>query len=219
MKHLVFAAALALLAVLAACSTQADSCPSTDKNLEWSSSCFAVEGQARRVKPQHAKNIVANQAGHAAIMISHPRELVVVDHRGVVTIPNILATGDFDYPNARDGLARFRSQAKCGYFDTRTLRITIPARYDDCQPFKHGVAEVCNECLSYCTEPECQDRILVGGQGFSIDRQNAILRRFTPPSLANACAGRTPGKLISVGESGSYLQCPHAADAPFGKLR
>jgi hypothetical protein len=217
-----------LVALAFASCTAAELCPSTDKNLEWSNSCFEGLAAVRRVKPEYTRKIMANQTGNATIMISNPRELVVVDRSGGVKIPNIFHTGDFDYPNACTGLGRFQastknskgeSLAKCGYFDALTLQIAIPATYDHCQPFEQGVAEVCNGCATYCTEPECQNSIFVGGQGFAIDSKNKILRQFAPPSLAKACGGGTTAKVVKITEAISYLQCTPAANSPFGRLQ
>jgi hypothetical protein len=228
MKSMITAMLAMLVALALASCNAAELCPSTDKNLEWSSNCFEGVEAVRRVKPEHTKKITANQAGYATIMISHPRELVAVDRTGVVTIPNIFHTGDFDYPNARARLGRFQaptkngkgeSIAKCGYFDALTLQITIPATYDHCQPFVQGVAAVCNGCATYCAEPECQSSIFVGGEGFAIDSKNKILRQFTPPSLAKACGGGTTAKVVKITQAISYVQCTPAANSPFGRLQ
>jgi hypothetical protein len=224
-KSMITAMLVAL--ALASCTTT-ELCSSTDKKLEWSSSCFEGVEAVRRVKPEYTKKIMANQSGYATIMISNPRELVAVDRSGVVTIPNIFHTADFDFPSARAGLGRFQaltkngkgeSIAKCGYFDALTLQITIPATYDHCQPFVQGVAAVCNGCATYCTEPECQSNIFVGGRGFAIDSKNKVLGQFAPPSLAKACGGGTTAKVVKITEAISYVQCTPAANSPFGRLQ
>jgi hypothetical protein len=218
------AAMLALLLAFGSLScAAAEPCPRTDRQLDWSSRCFEAKDAARRVKAAYVKRIVADQSGHALIMIGQPRELVAVDRGGVVTIPGIFHTGDFDYPNAREGLGRFqvasRNQrgeavAKCGYFDAATLKIAIPPVYDHCQPFDQGAAAVCNDCAMYCTEAECQNSVLVGGQGFAIDKGNQLLRRFTPPSLDTVCGGPSLVQLKKIGGTRAYLRCAIAADSP-----
>ena len=102
------------------------------------------EGAARQVKPKYISRIHPNKAGFGTILIDKPRELVAVDRKGIVKIPNFFHSGDFDFPSAENGVARFlitsenvRGEVvpKCGYFDSATFRIFIPARYDQCQAF------------------------------------------------------------------------------------
>ena len=180
------------------------------------------------MKSERTKKIIANKAGYATIMIGTPHELVAVDRNGAVWIPNIFHTGDFDFPNANKGLGRFQIIAdagkgatisKCGYFDGSNFKITIPATYDQCLAFKQGTAAVCKDCAKICTEPECQNSILVGGRGFVIDNENKILRQFAPPSLDNACGDKQAGKVVQVTGTTSYLQCSPAANSPFEQLR
>jgi hypothetical protein len=149
----------ALCAMLWSASCGAvESCPPTDRNTEWSANCFEGGGAARHVKRAYVGNIVADPTGHATILIAQPRELVAVDRRGAVVVPNIRHTGDYDYPDAPGGLARFQvASGKCGYFDVRTFKIAIPAIYDHCLAFQENTATVCNDCKVRCTEPECQD--------------------------------------------------------------
>jgi hypothetical protein len=174
----------------ASCGAAA-SCPPTSQDAEWSASCFEGTGAARQVKRAHRANIVTDKSGHATIMIDRPRELVAVDRRGHVVVPNIRHTGDYDYPDGRGGLARFQNaSAKCGYFNVRTFQIVIPAIYDHCLSFGEETAAVCNDCKVHCTEPECQNSVLVGGQGFLIDSRNRIVQRFKQPALEQAI--RTP---------------------------
>lgn len=209
------------------CSS-AELCPAPGKNGEWSSACFEGKGPARQLKPKYISRIIPNKAGFATIMIDRPRELVAVDQKGVVKIPNIVHSGDFDFPSAENGLGRFlitlgngpaKVVSKCGYFDSATFQIVIPARYDECQAFNQGTAKVCQECKKYCTQPECQDSILVGGHGFIIDSKNTVLREFALPPLERACGDKQPGKLTKGAGAISYLQCTPAANSPFGQLR
>lgn len=159
-------------------------------------------------------------------MITDPPELVAVDRTGVAIIPHIVHTGDFDFPRARAGLARFENHrgnangkpAKCGYFDSSTFKVIIAPIYDHCMAAESGTVTVCVGCASYCTGPECQDRSFVGGQGLVFDKHSKIVRRFTPPSLDKACGGGA-GKLVARGESAPYLQCPAPSTGPFSKLR
>jgi hypothetical protein len=203
----IFAALCAML-VTVSCSA-VETCPPTDQKAQWSASCFEGSAAARHVKREHLANIVADQTGHATILIGQPRELVAVDRRGVVVLPNIRHTGDYDYPDGRGGLARFQTAGgKCGYFDVRTFKIAIPAIYDQCLSFQDDAANVCNDCKIYCTEPECQSSKLVGGTGYAIDNRNKIVKRFAPPPLNQSCNGAAPAKVVQLSEASAYLQCP-----------
>lgn len=228
MKSIVAAMLTMLVAFASVSCTSAELCPSTDQNRAWSSACFEGAGSARHVKPENTKKIIANMAGFATIMIDETRELVAVDRSGAVRISNIFHTGDFDFPNANQGLGRFQKMAdngngeartKCGYFNGSNFTIAVPATYDQCLAFKEGTATVCNDCAKYCTEPECQNSILVGGRGFIIDGKNKVLHQFAPPSLDKACGDKQSGKVVKVTETISYLQCSPAANSPFGQLR
>jgi hypothetical protein len=114
-------------------------------------------------------------------------------------IPGIRPTGDFDYPQPPGGLGRYDApvtrgkdgaRSQCGYFDVRTLRVAIPATYDQCLAFEQGVAKVCHGCVRYCTMRECQNSILIGGKGLSIDRNGHVLRQSALPTLSEVCQGR-----------------------------
>ena len=196
-------AALLMLAV-AACSAVE---PCGTGGRDWASSCFTEVGGVRQVKPAYLGNIPFGAGEHATIVIGQPRELVAVDHRGVVVVPGIFHTGDFDYPPPNGELVRFRSGAKCGYFDPRNFQIRIPAAYDHCRSFQQQVAAVCNDCEVYCTEKECQDSTFVGGTGFELDHNNRVLRRFSLQALARACNGKPPAKVEKGARAYGYLQC------------
>lgn len=206
--------------------TSAELCPPTDRQQAWSNACFAEDGATRRVKPAHIKQIKGNAAGVTTIMITDPPELVAVDRTGAVIIPHIVHAGDFDFPDASAGLARFENYrgnrngkaAKCGYFDSSTFKVIIAPIYDHCMAAESGTVAVCLGCASYCTEPECQSSSFVGGQGLVVDKHNKILRSFTPLPLHKACGG-IGGKLVTRGESAPYLQCPAPSTGPFSKLR
>ncbi len=221
-----------LLPILMGCSSahsiSAELCPPTNKNLEWSSKCFTGTTPTRKVKPQYIRQIVPTKAGFATIMIDSPRELLVVDASGAVRVPNIVHTGDFDFPHAENGLARFeikmrnrrgRASTKCGYFNSTNYRVVIPALYDECLTFRDHVATVCKGCSKYCTESECQNSIFVGGHGLVIDRNNKVLQHFSPPDLGNACGENQLGKVTRLGKSTRYLNCSAAPDSAFRRLR
>lgn len=216
-------ALVALVALISLSCTSAELCQSTDSKHEWSSECFAGSGAARHVKPKYVKNIVPNKAGFATLIIGNPRELVAVDGSGAIKIPNIFYTGDFDFSDAKQGLGRFqiaevnlagKAASKCGYFDVRNFKIVIPAIYDQCLAFTDSSATVCTNCEKYCTEPECQNSILVGGQGFTISNTNRVIHRFDQRPLDQACGGQ-PGKIMRITELSSYLQCGVTPDNLF----
>ena len=212
-----------VLSLLAACwlspCTAASLCPSTDKDQEWPGVCF-VAGQSgeRQVRSQYVKNIKLNRQGVALITIERPRELVAVDAAGKVVIPGIRYTGDFDYPTAPKNLGRFDIQERghieggkrqCGYFDTRTFKIVVPAVYDYCERFDEGVAKVCKDCVAYCTELECQNSIAVGGKAMLIDTRGKPVRQVRQPALADVCRSRGTLKVSKTRTSRLLLECVH----------
>ena len=201
-----------------------DQCPRTKSGNEWSAQCFMENGGERKVKPRYVKRINANRHGMAVITIEDPREMVAVNRRGVVVIPNIRHTGDFDYPTADRGIGRFainvagddtRPVYKCGYFKAEQFRIVVPAQYDQCAPFREGEGEACTECVSYCTDEDCHDRVMVGGKGVVLVPNGDILRTYTPPDLDKVCgAGQRAETRAARGGGTLFLNCKSTADSP-----
>lgn len=199
-------------------------CPPTKSGDEWSAQCFTGKGDERKVKRQYLKRINANRHGMAVITIEDPREMVAVNRRGVVVVPNIRHTGDFDYPTADRGIGRFAVNVagddthpvyKCGYFKAEQFRIVVPAQYEQCAPFREGEGEACTECVSYCTDEDCHDRILVGGKGVVLAPNGDILRTYTPPSLDKVCgAGQRAETRAAPGGGTLFLNCKSTADSP-----
>lgn len=194
MRHIgvLFAAML-----LNAPATAADACPEKGANAEWAAGCFKTDKGSRRLKPQHLKHLRFDSRGHATLVISEPRELVAVNRQGKVVVPGIRHTGDFDFRDAEGGIARFetsptapgsKARPQCGYFDSRSFRIVIPAEYAQCTPFANGEAIVCKDCASVCVEPECQDSILVDGDGVALGPDGNVRRRFRLPDQNTVCA-------------------------------
>lgn len=167
-----------LLALIASPALAADPCP---QGGDWSASCLQTAGKVRQVKRQYLDRLELNKSGMALIVIEAPRELVAVNRRGVVVVPGIAHTGDFDFPDAEQGVGRFTAQGKCGYFRAGSFRIVVPPVYDACLAFRNGEAQACQDCVRRCTVPECQDSRLVGGKGFVFNAKGALLRKFTPP--------------------------------------
>ena len=213
----------ALLMGYASLAFSGTACPPTNLNKDWSAACFAKTGDGRRVKPNYINNLRLNQYGRTTIMIADPRELVAVDRDGKVVIPGIRHTGDHDYPNAHLGIGRFYSsskisggkQASCGYFETRRLRVIVPARFDHCQPFKEKHAFACTDCVSYCSEPDCQDSVLVGGVGTMLRSDGRTRKTFTLPTLDTVCARPDLLRIIKLSSGAAMLQCLTGPGDPF----
>jgi hypothetical protein len=162
-------------------------CPIEKEGVGWSRACFESIGQTRQVKPEFRDRIVVNEKGFETILVAEPLELVAVDREGVVILPGIAHTGDFDYPTAESGIGRFNSAGKCGYFQSDSLKIVIPAVYEACHPFRDGRAVACRDCVAYCIGQECLSTHFVGGNGYELDVKGNVVREFMPPTLENAC--------------------------------
>lgn len=215
------AALMMLVGVLlvGACDA-AEPCPPAERQEAWAASCFGHTAQGRQVKPAYRGRIAPDRSGHFLILIDEPSELVAVDRLGMVVVPGIAHAGDFDYRPGRIGLVRYRSGGKCGYFDARSFQIRIPAIYDQCLAVREEQpAVVCNACQMACTEPECQNGILIGGQGLELDARNRVLRRYALPALAQACNGAPPARFEQHPAGSLYLQCPAEKNGPFTQLR
>jgi hypothetical protein len=87
---------MVVLTIVFACApvsgSSAELCPATENHRYWSRACFDMVGTVRQVKPNYVSHLTLNKAGFATIMIDGPRELVAVDQKGVVRIPNIFHT-------------------------------------------------------------------------------------------------------------------------------
>jgi len=179
--------AVVLLMMCARTDAAEAQCHSTDSKSPWSAACFDTHGNLRQVKAEYRNLIVPNASGMAVIFIDDLPELVAVDRHGVVVIPGIRSTGDFDYPDAENGVGRFYASGKCGYFQADTFDVVIPAAYDDCEAFHDGEAAACTGCVRYCTQQDCLTSVFVGGSGVVLDTRGVVLRRFAPPKLEDAC--------------------------------
>lgn len=209
-----------IFALFASSANASNTCPDFDSR-EWSSHCFVKTPEGSKVAPSHLKNLVFNDVGIARVVISHPRELVAVDRKGVIVIPDIAHTGDFDYPDARHGLGRFRSVhvndsgkavSKCGYFDGASFKIVIPADYDHCEAFGEETAIVCVGCEVYCIELECRNSTFAGGQGFEISPNNVVLRKFLFSPIDSICGALKTARVTKISAASSYLECVPSAE-------
>jgi len=197
-------------------SGAASLCPSTRLHDDWSAQCFEQRDGGRHVKAAYRKNIHVDRRGVALILIAQPRELVAVDRRGKVVVPDIRHTGDFDYPYEQHGMSRFSetvrdasgaTKTRCGYFSTRRFRIVVPAQFDACQAFHDGKADACTDCTLYCTEPECQDSVLIGGQGYAVRPDGSMRPQRTVPSKEALCLRPALLQEKEMYAGKSYLRC------------
>lgn len=215
--------------LLLSCSTLAsavDHCPRTSANNEWSAQCFEGGGEQRRVKPAFLGRLDVDAFGRTTILIAAPRELVAVGRDGRILIPGIRHVGDFDYPDTPQGIGRFDAavrmggggeKRRCGYFLAKELRVLVEARFDQCAPFNERLALACTDCRSYCTETECQDSILLGGQGFLLRRDGAVEKTYALPAPSEACPGAAAPRISTLAGGAMLLKCPARAADPFGK--
>jgi hypothetical protein len=189
-------------------------CPAKGGGEGWDPGCFTVNDGVRQLKPQYLSKLKFKKSGKAVILIEDPREVVAVDRRGRVVVPGIYHTGDFDYPSAPRGVARFESNGKCGFFQSRTFKILVPAEYDHCHSFHDGeTARACKDCEDYCTEVECQLSVMVGGQGFDFNAKGQLQASYVLGSLEDACSHGIE-KLVKEGLY-RYLKCKDDPNHPF----
>lgn len=188
-------------------ASAAPRCPSTQSNEHWSAECFEAIGGKRRVKPQYRKNIVPNKFGKAVIIVGGPFEVLAVDRQGVVVVPGIYVSGDFDFPKAEAGIGRFYSGGKCGYFRSGSFEVIVPPTYEACMPFHEGTALACRDCKRYCTAGSCEDSTVVGGQGFVFDGKGRLKRQFALPELENACGKDGVAEVSELDSHMPFLMC------------
>lgn len=193
-----------LLAMSMSSAWAADACPSTGRSTEWVAQCFERKGDTRHVKRAFIDRLQFNKEGVTTIMITEPRELVAINRQGEVIVSGIRYTGDFDYPSAENGIGRFyaitrdaadQPKEKCGYFKGQSFGIVVPAQFDSCDPFQDGEAMVCKDCVSYCTSPDCQDTVMIGGVATVLGMDGKARRTLALPDLEHLCT--PPASLVS----------------------
>src|SRR5512142_1792512 len=81
-----------------------------------------------------------------------------IDHAGRVVLRPVVVDNGPDY--FREGLARFRDNAKVGFFD-RSGKVVIQPRYAYAMPFSEGRAAVCEGCAEI---EEGEHRAVRGGK-------------------------------------------------------
>lgn len=216
-----------LLTIVIFNASAAEKCPRNGTNVEWDAECFEINGDSRQVKPAFIKQLHFNRYGVTTILITEPRELVAVNRQGAVVVPEIRHTGDFDYPSAEKGVGRFYAlvrnqngvlEKKCGYFKDKNFRIIVPAKFDACAPFKEGEAIACNECVSYCTGPDCQDSIMVGGRATILGSDGKIRDTSTLATLENLCD--PPASLVRgpMSNGKTWIHCVEKIRKPLNNL-
>lgn len=194
------------------CVSAADRCP---ENGEWAAACFETSGGVRQLKSQYREKLAVRKKAVKVITISDPHEVVAVDARGVIVVPGIYHAGDFDYPTAVQNVGRFASAGKCGFFDVASFAILVPAEYDQCSAFHDGEAIACKDCQRYCTDEECHDYKLIGGQGIAFDAKGKALRQFRLPALKDACGKPGVARVGKVNDAIPLLECKNAPHSPF----
>lgn len=212
-----------LLLICNSSAWAAGKCAPVGGRVEWTAQCFESKGGERHVKQALIGRLKFNKEGFTTIMIAEPRELVAVDRRGKVIVAGIRHGGDFDYPSAENGIGRFYAEVRdaagqpkerCGYFKAESFRIVVPAQFDACDPFQQGEAMVCKDCVSYCTSPDCQDRVMVGGTAIVLGIDGEIRRRLALPDLEKLC---TPPALLTTGkynEGKTWVHCVGTFEMP-----
>lgn len=207
---------LLLLFMLATCLDAAakDTCPSQESGY-WAAACFMTEGEVRRIKPQYLKRLKLDKSGFDVIFVEETLERLAVNRKGVVVIPGIRWTGDFDYPDAEGGVGRFAANGKCGFFKAPAFKIVIPAAYDFCDPFHDGEAAVCTNCREYCLDEDCHLSTFVGGEGYVFNLKGRLLRRFQPPALEQACGKAGVAEVRNPDHKVPLLECKPDPNDPF----
>ncbi|HEY0588541.1 MAG TPA: WG repeat-containing protein [Pseudoduganella sp.] len=188
MRSTLFAIFLIFVASIAYAASDAEAeCPVDKVGSPWSRACFESVGDVLQVKPEYRHRVMPNASGFETILVAEPLELFAVNREGVVVVPGIAHTGDFDYPRAERGVGRFYSGGKCGYFQSKSFKIVVPAIYDACSAFREGKAVVCSECVRYCIGEECKNEQFVGGKGYELALNGKVIEEFVPSTLEDAC--------------------------------
>lgn len=205
-----------MLAMLSNAASASTICSSNTLDGAWASQCFDVVHGGRRVKQEFVGNLKFNRNGIATVLIDKKNELVAVNRRGEIVVPNIRHTGDFDYPDAPSRIGRYeveqldhdgKVKAKCGYFSMDSYEIILPAQFDHCQSFKTKETSACNDCAAYCNSEDCQNITYVGGAGFVIRRDGKIARKLQLPGFDEICKVNYSAKVVESRPGLSVLQC------------
>jgi hypothetical protein len=189
-------------------------CPGEDD--VWADQCFEAAGAGERLKRAYLKKVKFDKSGHA-VLTREPMEMAAIDRQGVIKVPAIYFVGDFDFKDAEAGIGRFGAP-RCGYFNVKTYQIVIPPTYDQCQAFRNGEAVVCNDCIRYCTEPECQNSVLSGERIQALDANNRETRPAWRTTLDDICK-QGVSEERRINRSSLYVRCNTGHTDPFRKLQ
>lgn len=190
----------------------------------WTTKCFENSAQGQKIKKGYIKNIRANRFGRSAIWLEDRLELIIVDNFGNIVVPNVFHAGDFDKLGEGHRLIRFSvpdtgfkemQKGRCGYIDSSTLGIVVPASFDQCGSYVGGKAVACENCVKYCTEyPDCQDSVFIGGMSFVLNKTGKIVNKGPSHSLDTICG--SPDKMSLREELGrKFIKCNPAQINPF----
>lgn len=216
---------IVLLFMLGSAAAAADEpCPPAGAQDPWTAACFEEKDDVRRVKPAFMDRVRVDRHGVATLFIEDRFELVAVDRRGNVIVPNIRHTGDFDYPAAHLGIGRYSIVGKdaagkrveqCGYFQAPRFTILVPARFDHCAAFQEGKAFACTGCTRYCTDTDCHGDRFSGGRGVELRSDGGIARAFVLRQPSELCDRPEWVRITQPHEGMLILQCTGRNPGPF----
>lgn len=121
--------------------------------------------------------------------VADQKEWSYIDARGNVVIKPFLFDNGPDY--FREGLARFKSENKFGFFD-KTGKKVIPAQFDFAAPFSEGLAAVCSGCTEVSRG---EHAFMKGGKWGFIDKKGRIVIPLRFEQVSDFKQGRAPVKL------------------------
>jgi hypothetical protein len=115
------------------------------------------------IAPKYVSAGDFSDAGIAAV--ADKQGWAIINAGGSVLLRPYVFDNGPDY--FRQGLARFVTEGKFGFFDERG-RVAIPARFDFVEPFQEGFAAFCAGCVQ---DQQGEHRVVKGGKWGYIDRK------------------------------------------------
>ena len=143
-------------------------------NIETFKDCGTLIGDTLTLKEEHIKNIgfqKGREAQHELNTIYSGVGFFNVTREGKALKMYIFDNGTDYY---REGLARYISNNKIGFTDTK-LNIIIPAKYDYALAFENGFAIVSNGCHKERSFPQDEHSSVVGGLWGAIDKNGTLV--------------------------------------------
>lgn len=126
---------------------------------------YRTPGGKVAIAPRYEMAQDFSPEGIAAVVDEHG--WAYIDRRGKLVIrPLVVDNGPDSFA---EGLARFRSDGKIGFFDSHG-RVAIQPHYAFAASFSEGYAAVCNDCREVA---EGEHRVVKGGTWGFIDRTGA----------------------------------------------